>query len=96
MLNTQDVVKVKRKNIYGVVIDKVGFQFYTVLEPNSYDVSLADSDGNYVPMKKYKEKDLVVVKRKSQIEQVKKTFLLWLAFYKKVNPHFNAFIKERS
>jgi hypothetical protein len=96
MLNIQDVVKVKRKNIYGVVIDKVGFQFYRVLEPNSYDVSLADSDGNYVPMKKYKEKDLVVVKRKSQIEQVKKTFLLWLAFYKKVNPHFNAFIKERS
>jgi len=96
MLNTQDVVKVKNKNIDGVVIDKVGFQFYTVLEPNSYDVSLADSDGNYVPMKKYKEKDLVVVQRKSQIEQVKKTFLLWLAFYKKVNPHFNAFIKERS
>ena len=96
MLNTQDVVKVRNKNIYGVVIERVGFQFYRVLEPNSYDVSLADSDGNYVPMKKYKEKDLVVVKRKSQIEQVKKTFLLWLAFYKKVNQHFNAFIKERS
>ena len=32
MLNTQDVVKVRNKNIYGVVIDKVGFQFYTVLE----------------------------------------------------------------
>ena len=96
MLNTQDIVKVRNKNIYGVVIEKVGFQFYRVLEPNSYDGSLADSDGNYVPMKKYKEKDLVVVKRKSQIEQVKKTFLLWLAFYKKVNPHFNAFIKERS
>ena len=96
MLNTQDVVKVRNKNIYGVVIDKVDYQVYMVIEPNSYDVSLADSDRNYVPMKKYKEKDLIVVKRKSQIEQVKKTFLLWLAFYKKVNPHFNAFIKERS
>ena len=94
MLNTQDIVKVRRKNIYGVVMDEVGYQVYTVLEPNSDDVSFTDSYSS-LPIKEYKEKDLVVVKRKSQIEQVKKTFLLWLAFYKKVNPHFNAFIKER-